>query len=218
MCEPAPHPAPRTPPTFLDPLDKAARKNTQRVELAGSEFKEEEQDRLNSAVEHMAKMGRATVGARAAAKAKARAAYKEPVRVPTFNYSADIENQLMAGIGHSWSPWLPAPLAWDADLPDGSTDVTPMAVVNVDQCSLNVSFGNFAKNHLGAAFWMRFGKFHRRSNDMMRATCLSRLIGSAQRAIVWLSCTHGAWVQASYLRAFQETAADIPRIYRSPGS
>jgi len=25
--------------------------------------------------------------------------------------------------------------------------------------------------------------------------------------------THGAWVQASFLRAFRETAADVPKIY-----
>ena len=48
---------------------------------------------------------------------------------------------------------------------------------------------------------------------MMRAMAFSRLIGSDQKAIVWLSLTHGAWVQGSYLRAFRETAADVPKIY-----
>ena len=173
----------------------------------------EHKDRIVNDVERMAKMGRSVVQAAGKAKAAAKVAYHDPVRVPTFNMSADLENSMVAGIGHSFGPWLPEPLGWDADLEPGSERVANMAVINVDECALNHAFANFSKHYLGAAFWFRFGTFHRRSNDMMRAMALSRLIGSAQKAIVWLSCTHGAWVQAPFLRAFRETAADIPKIY-----
>ena len=189
------------------------RKNANRLELAGSNFTEDDQDRIVDTVTKMANMGREAVKTAAKAKSKAKSVYQQPQRVPTFNMIADLENALVAGVGQSFSPWLPEPLEWDADLADDSEKVADIAVINIDECILNLAMENFFKHHMGASMWFRHGRFHRRSNDMMRAIALSRLMGAAQKAIVWLAVTHGAWVQASFLRAFRETAADVPKIY-----
>jgi len=156
-------------------------KNANRLELAGSDFTEDDKDRIVDNVTKMAKMGREAVKVVAKAKAKAKSTYQQPQRVPTFNMIADLENALVAGVGQSFSPWLPEPLEWDADLADDSEQVADIAVINIDECILNLAMENFFKHHMGASMWFRHGRFHRGSNDMMRAIALSRLMGLLRR-------------------------------------